>query len=642
MIVARTVAASFATSLPLNLVNRRNLVVAKISLKLKMKKTKCWCFWIFLLCFGALIVAEDIPLPCDEFKETELLYEGLYCTVSGVRLNEFDNFNCNVYPFYRHLVKVIKFTECKTPNIPYMIFHYFEGIREFDISFTELDLIRRGDFMNADNLMYLAARHNKMTELTSSLFLGAPNISVVDFSHNQIEKISVSAFMGASFMSRLHLSHNMIRTLDKSTFASMSMLDELHLDFNQIETIDVDLFSSNILLARISLNNNRISRLDCSALMKLKYLNKIDLSVNRLEEFNTTCISGTDLDLIIHDNLLQTLTLRKVASVHASRNQIKHIYIEDGISNLKSLNLAKNNLTNMTGIFQHLNTLETLDLSYNYVGKLNISTFANLTNLEHLNLGHTNLSNINFGTFFHQKELKSLDISYNNLNKINFDVFLPYLKNLESLILDGNNLTEMEGLTNSMFPQLTMLSISNNNFNCTYLAKLLRTLKWDELGLSIDPELVHTNETHINGIACDHRTNESSIVYNRIRSDDYDHKYNLHKAIDAILNPSHSANNQNSKSDTNDITELHISHSSQEHERMLEIHLMTMKYLLAFICCVCLAFVIVKFVTIFRAHRQLDMNVTGCRNGVYLQDSDKYGIYQSTATMNTIQTNVAY
>lgn len=604
---------------------------------IKMKSARLWCFFLTVVSLTSSISSEDILLPCDEFKD-QILYEGLYCTVNGVHLTDFDSFDCNVYPHHRHLVKVMKFTECRSPNIPYMVFQYFNGVREFDISFSELESIRRGDFVNADDLMYLTAIHNKMTELSSSLFLGAPNISVVDLSYNQIEKVSASAFTGAVFMSRLHLSHNMIRTLDKNTFGSMTMLDELHLDFNQLNTIDVDLFSNNILLARLSLNNNRIVRLECEALTNLKYLSRIDLSGNKLTEFNTSCISETDLDLIINDNQLQNLTLRKVASVHASHNQIKHIHIEDGISNLKSLKLANNNLTNITEIFEHLSSLETLDLSYNYVGKLNISTFAILTNLEHLNLAHTNLSNINFGTFFHQKELKSLDISYNNLNRINFDVFLPYLKNLESLILDGNNLTEMEGLTTSMFPQLSILSITNNNFNCTYLAKLLRTLKWDELGLSIDPELVHTNETHINGIKCDHTTNDS-IVYNRVHNDDYDHKYNVHKAIVAILNPSHS--NQNSKSDTN-IHELHISHSSEERERMLESHLMTMKYLLAFICCVCLAFVITKFVTIFRAHRRLKFDVSSNSNGVYLQDSDKYGMYQSTATMNTIQTNVAF
>lgn len=588
--------------------------------------------------FASFGAGEEIPLTCDEFKEEQLLYEGLYCTINGIHLTDLDSFDCNVYPYYRHLVKVVKFSDCRSPNIAYMLFHYFEGIREFDVSFTELESIRRGDFINAENLMYLTAVHNKLTELTSSLFLGAPNISVVDFSYNQIEKVSGSAFASASLMSRLHLSHNMIRSLEKNTFATMTMLDELHLDFNQLEAIDIDLFTYNTLLARLSLNNNRLVRLECSALMNLKYLNKIDLSVNKLDEFNTSCISGADLDLVIYNNQLEKLTLRKVASVHASHNKIQHIYIEDGINNLKSLKLANNHLTNLTGIFEHLSSLETLDLSYNYVGKLNISTFAKLTNLEQLNLGHTNLSNINFGTFFHQKELKSLDISYNNLNKINFDVFLPYLKNLESLILDGNNLTEMEGLTNSMFPQLSTLSISNNNFNCTYLAKLLRTLKWEELGLSIDPELVHTNDTHINGITCDHRTNDS-IAYNRVHNDDYDHKYNVHKAIVAILKPSNS-NNQNNKSDNDHIHELHISHSSEERERMLESHLLTMKYLLVFICCVCLTFVVTKFVTILRAHQQLDFNVSA-RNGVYLQDSDKYGIYQSTATMNTIQTNIA-
>lgn len=587
------------------------------------------------MCLVSFALSEEIDLSCDEFKDEEILYEGLYCTVSGVHLTDYDTFNCNVYPYHRHLVKVVKFTECRSPNIPYMLFHYFEGIREFEISFTELESVRRGDFTNADDLMYLTAIHNKMSELTSSLFLGAPNISVVDFSYNQIEKVSASAFASATLMSRLHLSHNLLRTLDKSTFASMTMLDELHLDYNQLETIDVDLFLYNVVLARISLNNNRIVRLDCVALQNLNYLTKIDLAVNRLTEFNTSCISGTDLDLVIHDNQIRNLTLRKVTAVHASHNQIEHIFIEDGVNNLKSLRLANNKLANITWMFEHLTSLETLDLSYNYVGKLNVSTFAKLTNLEHLYLGHTNLSNINFGTFFHQKELKLLDISYNQLKKLNFDVFLPYLKNLESLILDGNNLTEMEGLTNSLFPQLSILSIANNSFNCTYLAKLLRTLKWEELGLSIDPELVHSNETHINGISCDHQTNDS-ISYNRVHSDHYDHQYNVQKAIVAILNPATGTHSNK----TDNIHELHISHSSADRERALETHLLTMKYLLAFICCVCLAFVITKLLTIFREHQKLSFNVAG-RNGVYLEDSDKYGIYQSTATMNTIQTSVA-
>lgn len=403
-----------------------------------MKSVRYW--WIFsvtVVSFIAFVVNEEIPLPCEEFKDNQILYDGLYCTVSNVHLTDVDTLNCDVIPYYRQLVKVVKFLESRSPNIPYMLFHYFEGIREFDISFTELESIRRGDFMNAEDLMYLTASHNKLNELTSSLFVGAPNISVVDFSFNQIEKVSSSAFTSAIIMSRLHLSHNLIRTLDKDTFSSMTNLDELHLDFNLLDTIDVDLFAFNTILAKLSLNNNRIIRLECDAVVNLQYISKIDLSVNKLQEFNTSCITTSDLELIIHDNQLKNLTVRKVSSVDASHNQIKYVFIEDGISNLKSLKMANNQLSNITAIFEHLSSLETLDLSYNYVGKLNISTFAKLTNLEHLKLSHTNLSNLNFGTFFHQKELKSLDISYNNLNKINFDIFLPYLKNLESFVLDG-------------------------------------------------------------------------------------------------------------------------------------------------------------------------------------------------------------
>lgn len=603
---------------------------------------------ILLTCIIGCVAGNDIELPCDEYKGQELLYEGLYCTVDGVHLTHDDIFNCDVYPYHRHLIKVIKFSSCRTPSIPHLLFQYMENIREFDISFSELETVRLGDFRKADNLLYLTAAHNKLAELPAGIFVGAPNVSVIDFSYNHINKVNAFAFSAATLVSRLHLSHNLIAALDKLTFANLSSLDELHLDNNQIEVIDIELFYHNDLLARLSLNNNRITQLHCDILSHLRYLNQIDVSLNRLTEFNTSCLSdySTYLDLHVSDNRLESLILRKVGSVYASRNRIRMLYIADEVSNLKKLILANNSLTNVSGIFEQLTSLESLDLSYNCVGKLNIGTFAKLTSLEHLILSHTNLSNINFGTFFHQKELKTLDISYNNLNRINFDIFLPYLKNLETLYLDGNNLTEMEGLTNSLFPQLSILSISNNNFNCTYLAKLLRTLKWEELGLNIDPDLVHSNETHINGIACDHPTNDSqtSITYNRHHNDNYDHQYNIHKAIVAILDPSNA--NYSSKSDNNALDELNklrLTHASMEYrEHLLESHLLAMKYLLAFICLICFVYLAIKFVIVFRANRRLEFDVKGC-HGIYLQEGDKRSdIYQSTFTMNTLQTNIAY
>lgn len=177
----------------------------------------------------------------------------------------------------------------------------------------------------------------------------------------------------------------------------------------------------------------------------------------------------------------------------------------------------------------------------------------------------------------------------------------------------------------------------------------MRTLKWEELGLNIDPDLVHSNETHINGIACDHPTNDSqnqynSRTYNRIHSDDYDHQYNVHKAIVAILNPSNSnKSNKNEDDAIQELNKLRIAHSAMEYrDHILESHLLTMKYLLAFICLVCFVFVSFKFAIVLRANRRMNFNVAAC-NGIYLQENDrKSDLYQSTGTMNTIQTNIAY
>lgn len=628
-----------------------------------MKIYKQSLFIFVLISTIKCVYNERIELRCDEFSADNILYEGLYCTVTDIHLIHNDTFNCDVYPYHRHLVKMVKFSNCRIGLVPFMIFQYFEFIREFDMSSTELDSLRHDDFFKADNLMYLTVSHNNLVELTVSLFIGAPNISVVDFSYNHIGKIHSHAFAGSTMLSRLHLSHNLLTHLDKETFNGLSSLDELWLDNNQIEIIDPILFEHNDVLARLSLNNNKIKQIDCQLLKRLNYLIRIDVSANKLQEFDTNCVHGSHYDLIIHDNQLKILTIQRHTMVHAARNFIEQIIIGEDVNNLKLLKLANNTLTNITGIFDHLYSLQTLDLSFNYVGKLNISTFAKLVNLENLHLRSTNLSNINFGTFFHQKELKVLDISYNNLNKINFDVFLPYLKNLESLYIDGNNLTEIEGLTNSLFPQLSALGISNNNFNCTYLAKFLRTLKWEEWALSIDPDLVQSNVTHVNGIACNHLNNETidnrnTITYNRIIDDGYDHQYNVRKAIIAILKPNKRPNNDNqTTSDSEvevdddagvhgDLDPLRIAHSATEYrEHILESHLLTMKYLLAFICLTCLTFVVTKFVIIFRANRQLEFNVAaaaaGC-NGIYLQENDKNCIYQSTATMNTLQTNIAY
>lgn len=141
-------------------------------------------------------------------------------------------------------------------------------------------------------------------------------------------------------------------------------------------------------------------------------------------------------------------------------------------------------------------SIETLDLSSNFIGTPNAQTFKRFTNLKYLNLSQTNLPSFLYATFFNQQKLQVLDLSYNHLKKIDFRKSLRNFKDLNTLNLEGNDLTDVNSVTNTIFPKLSSLAISKNRFSCDYLSTFL--LQWNDLQLRKNP----SNETHIDGVDC--------------------------------------------------------------------------------------------------------------------------------------------
>lgn len=589
---------------------------------------------ILSLCLScALVTSKKFDLACDEYiaDADEILYDGVYCTVSELLVGYGDQLNCDVYPYFRDRIHVVKFTDSKMPFIPHGIFRYLAGIREFDISFTGIEAIHR-DFEGAKNLIFLTITNNLLTELSASIFSDAPNISVIDFSHNQIERINPFTFVDVASLSRLHFSYNKLKTLDTQLFEKVLALDYIALDHNELEHIDPELFAKNSLLQKVLLNNNRIVTLDCKLFARSNYLDSLVLSHNQLQEFSTSCIQGqlvTHVTLDISNNLLNSLTLRNVDSLDASNNRLTNLTIEDDVCHMKKLVVANNALVNITSLFDRLgSSLKHLDISNNHIGRLNISTFAKLKNLNKLYLKRTQLQHINYGTFANQRELKVLDISYNDLNYIDFDVFFPYLKGLEELYIDGNNLTETGGVSWTAmhsFPNLTSLGLSNNRLNCSHLSKLISWLDLDKVQLTVDSIETISNVTHVYGIACineySQKINESLSVNVRTVNDHYDHESNdrviqyQHKHIDSL----------------NDQVKLLKERNMLllNQESSLESHIRSIKYLIAAICAVALVFVAFKLMLAYKQHKHIGSFAEG-------------GIYHSTATMNTQHTNIAY
>lgn len=105
-----------------------------------------------------------------------------------------------------------------------------------------------------------------------------------------------------------------------------------------------------------------------------------------------------------------------------------------------------------------------------------------------------------------------MDLSWNQLKTIDFDLFLPQYTQLESLYLNENELTELEGLTHTLFPTLKVLGITGNNFNCSYLRKFLRKNTWQKLTFVDDYWApLNPHETNIYGVNCETVNDDDEI-----------------------------------------------------------------------------------------------------------------------------------
>lgn len=589
---------------------------------------------VWVLCVSvAQVNSVAVDLRCDEVDSNYMTGEFSYCTVSDMHIDHNTLVNCDVYHQFRYQVRAIRFYSSRMLFVPFGLFRYFDEIRDFDISDSEVIDIPRNTFENAGRLLYLSVAHNNLTELGSSVFVGANALYMLNVSHNHIDKINRFAFSGVPALSRLDLSHNQLSNIWPELFHDVLFLERIYLNDNQLHTISSNQFMFLPQLSMIELGNNRLTELDTSIWRFNSLLESLQVSGNALQYIDTSRFPDKLRSLAINNNNLTELTVSNLIDLEASNNRIQKLDIQSP-DMLQRLIVSNNSLTNIDNIMSMTN-LEILDLSANCIHN-NISTLASLKLLTRLNLAQTCLADLNFGIFSAQRQLKSLDISYNNLSEVHLDLFAPYLNQLESLFLDGNNLTEIGGLfqlnLTTVFPLLTTVGMSNNPFNCTYLTQLFRLFNTFNIKLPVDPDLSSVNTTHVFGIAC--TNNKSSPPVFKTPTDLtpnqhflVNHHHSLIAQVDRLKLDAMISQHEN---------ELRIERlkldQSQLHEQMLQTNLMVMKLVIGIACVVGLVVVGMKCVTFYRRNR--DLMVLPTMNG------NSTSLYRSTTTMNTLRSSL--
>jgi Leucine-rich repeat (LRR) protein len=175
--------------------------------------------------------------------------------------------------------------------------------------------------------------------------------------------------------------------------------------------------------------------------------------------------------------MLGTLPVMKISSLSLAQNEITAI--EFGtfkkLNNLKYLSLNSNKLLTLhEKSFEGLRNLEILDLSHNVLTSLSSETFTALNSLKKLSLAHNMIERLE-GKIFAIPTLQTLDVSFNYITYIQLDV-----KNLTALNLSNNDLSAID---NNIFMSLASLETLDLSFNKIVEVELnafssMKSLKW--------------------------------------------------------------------------------------------------------------------------------------------------------------------
>ena len=227
-------------------------------------------------------------------------------------------------------------------------------------------------------------------------------------------------------LKELSMHDNDISILDKSIMSELRQLENLDLSNNYIQTIEKGSFKSQTKLYLINLSQNEIHDIEHDAFEELKNLKILNLRGNKITK--------------LHGSMFKRL------------------------GNLKQMNLAVNGISEIeANAFIGMQNILSMTLDTNRVEEIQKDTFGHLLLLEELQLSNNEIKVVPSDTFIPRGNLTLLDISHNRISTLEYDHSdRPLSSTLEKLIMHNNNMTSTTWLTNSAFPALKTLDISQN------------------------------------------------------------------------------------------------------------------------------------------------------------------------------------
>lgn len=298
------------------------------------------------------------------------------------------------------------------------VFSPLKDVIIIDVSKNKINQIKRNAFDGLQgHLRMLNLSSNLLGEIYSHTFLNLTDLRVLDLSHNHIGALGYKAFSGLPKLRALYLTGNSLRHLGFPE--SLPNLDFLLLADNKLNSLSsiIDLGMASI---HVDVADNRLTN--------LKDVYDILSHFSRLQNFFyggnfiKWCTPGPNISRL-HNNSLQVLDLHD-SSLQIIWTQGLCLDLFDHLEGLLGLNLSFNSLSTLPqGIFSGLSSIVEIDLSFNALTYLQPDIFP--VSLKNLNLANNFLASPDPTTF---RSLSFLSLAVNRFHcNCHLESFLIWL-----------------------------------------------------------------------------------------------------------------------------------------------------------------------------------------------------------------------
>lgn len=329
--------------------------------------------------------------------------------------------------------------------------------------------ISSGSLKSLPNLNDFRIADGNLVNIEEDALSDIQKITFLDLTNNAISNVSVSQFSWNRELEVLGLGRNPLKQIHPKTFSSVKNLIVLTLDYSGLDNAVWESLYPFRRLKDLQLQGNSVTMLNRTVLRSLSSLRNLDLGDNRISDLSTEMFQAMAELQFLHvnqNNLTEIrnntfLGLQKLVAFDLRGNRIKTI--EKGafshFVSLAELDLSNNCLSEIPS-FNNATTLQSLDLSSNYIQLLSSNALKGLQNLQNLVLFNNSIKQIETGVFRFVPALRTADFSFNEIHRILKETF-EGLQQLSTLFLQ-NNLIENISIEGHDIPGLRTLNLSSN------------------------------------------------------------------------------------------------------------------------------------------------------------------------------------